>query len=124
MKIRAALFGALGCVCLAAPAHAEPSAPAELTDTDNTFLVSLQAAGITYKSPDQAINAARVVCGLIADGKPSPKVLEGLKANNPGLTTEHGSQFVGIAAQVYCPDQLVQSATKGLEESAIEGAGG
>ncbi|KLO31347.1 hypothetical protein ABW16_00260 [Mycolicibacter heraklionensis] len=105
MRIRAALLGALGCICLAAPAHADPS------ETDTAFLVSLRAAGITYTNADQAIITAKLVCGLIAEGKPSPEVLEGLKARNPGLTTEHGTQFVGIAAQSYCPDQLVRNGT-------------
>ncbi|WP_024441176.1 MULTISPECIES: DUF732 domain-containing protein [unclassified Mycobacterium] len=103
MRIRTALLGTLGCVCLAAPAQADPS------ETDTNFLVSLRAAGITYNNADQAIVTAKMVCGLIAEGQPSPQVLEGLKARNPGLTTEHGSQFVGIAAQLYCPDQLVRS---------------
>lgn len=84
-------------------AHADPS------ETDTAFLVSLRAAGITYTNADQAIITAKLVCGLIAEGKPSPEVLEGLKARNPGLTTEHGTQFVGIAAQSYCPDQLVRN---------------
>ncbi|UVO11199.1 DUF732 domain-containing protein [Mycobacterium sp. SVM_VP21] len=105
MRFRAALLGALGCVCFAAPAQADPS------ETDTTFLVSLRAAGITYNNADQAIITAKLVCGLIAEGKPSPDVLEGLKARNPGLTTEHGTQFVGIAAQLYCPDQLVRNGT-------------
>lgn len=106
MRIRAALLGALGCcVCFAAPAHADPS------ETDTAFLVSLRAAGITYNNADQAIITAKMVCGFIAEGQPSPQVLEGLKARNPGLTTEHGTQFVGIAAQVYCPDQLVRNGT-------------
>lgn len=105
MRIRAALLGAVGCVCFAAPAQAEPS------ETDTNFLVSLRAAGITYNNADQAIITAKMVCGFIAEGQPSPQVLEGLKARNPGLTTEHGTQFVGIAAQVYCPDQLVRNGT-------------
>ncbi|CAJ1500226.1 DUF732 domain-containing protein [[Mycobacterium] holstebronense] len=105
MKIRAALLGALGCVCFASPAQADPS------ETDTNFLVSLRAAGITYNNADQAIITAKMVCGFISEGQPSPQVLEGLKARNPGLTTEHGTQFVGIAAQVYCPDQLVRNGT-------------
>lgn len=103
MKICAALLSALAAVVLAGPAHADPPG------ADNDFLVSLQAAGITYSRADQAIVTAKMVCELIAEGKPPPEVLEGLKARNPGLTTEHGTQFVGIAAQMYCPDQLVRN---------------
>lgn len=103
-RVGLALFAAATLGATAAPAHA---------DTDGTFLASLQAAGITYTHADQAIVTAKMVCGLIAQGKPSPAVLEALKERNPGLTTEHGAQFVGIAAQVYCPDQLVANGPGG-----------
>lgn len=103
MRVCAALLGVLATVVLVGPAHADPSA-----DTDAAFLASLQAAGITYNRVDQVIVTARLVCQFIAEGQPSPEVLESLKARNPGLSTEHGAQFVGIAAQAYCPDQLVQ----------------
>ncbi|GFG70401.1 DUF732 domain-containing protein [Mycolicibacter senuensis] len=103
MKALAAPLGALLMLVAAGPAQADPA------DVDTDFLAALQAAGITYKRPDQAIVTAKMVCGLIKEGKPSPEVLDGLKARNPGLTTEHGSIFVGIAAHTYCPDQLVQS---------------
>ncbi|BBZ22257.1 DUF732 domain-containing protein [Mycolicibacter hiberniae] len=107
MRIRTALMTVIGGVCLAAPAYAEPG------DADTALLTSLQAAGITYTNADQVIVTAKLVCELIAEGKPSPQVLEGLKSRNPGLTTEHGAQFVGIAAQVYCPDQLVRNGVAG-----------
>ncbi|MGV0626832.1 DUF732 domain-containing protein [Mycolicibacter minnesotensis] len=107
MRARVALLGAVAAVGFAAPAHAYPS------DVDTTFLASLQAAGITYNNADQAIVTAKMVCGYMAEGQPSPAVLDGLKARNPGLTTAHGAQFVGIAAQVYCPDQLVSNGAAG-----------
>jgi len=107
VRAAAALFGAVAVIGLAGPAHADPA------DTDAAFLAALQAAGITYNRGDQAIVTAKMVCGFIAEGKPSPEVLDALKARNPGLTTEHGSQFVGIAAQSYCPEQLVQNSAAG-----------
>lgn len=108
MRALVASLGALLMIGLAGPGHAEPG-PDGASDTDNAFLASLQAAGITYNQASQAIVTARMVCNFIASGKPSAEVLDGLKARNPGLTTEHGSMFVGIAAQSYCPDQLVQT---------------
>ena len=102
MKRTAALLAGLAAVALAAPVQADPA----ITDTDNAFLGALRASGITYNHADQAIITAKLVCGLIAEGRPSPEVLEGLKARNPGLSTEHGTLFVGIAAHSYCPDQL------------------
>lgn len=107
MRFAPALLAVLAGVGLAGPAHADP------VDTDSAFLAALQAAGITYNRPDQAVITARLVCKFIAEGKPSPEVLEGLKERNPGLTTEHGTLFVGIAAHSYCPDQLVQSGVGG-----------
>ena len=101
MRYFAVLAGALAIVGQAGLAHGEPA------DPDGRFLAELAAAGITYNSADQAITSAKLVCEYITDGKASAKVLDGLKARNPGLTTERGSQFVGIAAQSYCPDQLV-----------------
>ena len=92
---------------VAGPTQADPST------ADTEFLAALQAAGITYNRADQAIVTAKLVCGFIAEGKPSPEVLDGLKARNPGLTTEHGTMFVGIAAHTYCPDQLVQHGAEG-----------
>jgi hypothetical protein len=103
VKALAAPLGALLMLVAAGPAKADPA------DVDTDFLAALQAAGITYNRPDQAIVTAKMVCKFIAQGKPSPEVLDGLKERNPGLTTEHGSMFVGIAAHSYCPDQLVQS---------------
>ncbi|BBX23536.1 hypothetical protein MTER_29470 [Mycolicibacter terrae] len=108
MRSLAAPLGALVMMIgLGGPAQAEPS------DVDTDFLAALQAAGITYNRGDQAIVTAKMVCKFIAEGKPSPEVLEGLKERNPGLTTEHGTIFVGISARSYCPDQLVQNAAGG-----------
>ncbi|OBK84327.1 DUF732 domain-containing protein [Mycolicibacter sinensis] len=109
MRLFAALPAALMLIGLAAPAQADPA-----TD-DTDFLAALQAAGITYNRPDQAVVTARMVCKLITDGKPSTEVLEGLKERNPGLSTEHGTVFVGIAARSYCPDQLVQNPAAGAQ---------
>ncbi|MEB3050873.1 DUF732 domain-containing protein [Mycolicibacter sp. MYC123] len=111
MTHRAALLAgvagpaAIAAAALAGPVQADPAT----TDTDNTFLGALRASGITYNHADQAIITAKLVCGLIAEGRPSPEVLEGLKARNPGLSTEHGTLFVGIAAHTYCPDQLMHT---------------
>jgi len=109
VRLLAALPAALVTLGLAGPAQADPAS------TDSDFLAALQAAGITYNRADQAIVTARMVCGFIAEGKPSPEVLDGLKARNPGLTTEHGTMFVGIAARSYCPDQLVQNGAGGAQ---------
>lgn len=89
---------------LAAPAYGDPDEPSP----DPGFIAALQAAGIGYSRPEQAVFTAQVVCKLLASGKPSPEILDALKNRNQGLTTEHATVFVGIAVQSYCPDQLAQ----------------
>lgn len=86
---------------LAAPASADPDPDAA------AFLESLRAAGISYSgSADQVIATAKTVCRLIGSGKSGQDVLAVLQQGNPGLTVDHGSVFMGIAARSYCPNQL------------------
>jgi hypothetical protein len=106
VKSLLALLGVLIMLDVAGLAHGDPGAD-NASDPDSAFLASLQAAGITYKRVDQAILSAKSVCRFIGNGKPSPEVLAELRIRNPDLTIEHATQFVGIAVQSYCPDQLV-----------------
>ncbi|HEU0191381.1 MAG TPA: DUF732 domain-containing protein [Mycobacterium sp.] len=99
-------------VGLAAPAYADPDTPV-ISDTDHAFLSSLQAVRIGYTSADQAIFAARMVCRSMEAGEPSPQVLSTLMTSNPAITTERATQFVGIAARWYCPNQIVPSGPAG-----------
>ncbi|EUA42645.1 hypothetical protein I553_6505 [Mycobacterium xenopi 4042] len=86
------------------PAHGDPGAE---DGTDNAaFLASLRKAGITYHNADQAITAAKAVCGLIDNGESGLEVLKDLKTTNPGFTTDGAAQFAAIAARSYCPQQL------------------
>ena len=94
----------IGC----AAAHADP-------ESDNAaFLYSLRQAGITYQNPDQAVAAAKTVCNLISRGKAAPDVVQQLRNANPGFTMDRATEFTGIAANAYCPEQLTPSG----EESA------
>lgn len=101
-------------VCVAAavgsamPAHADPS-------QDQAFLVSLRAAGITYRDAPSAIAAGKVVCDLANQGKSGVEVVTVLQDGNPGLTQVNAAEFTAIAANVYCPAQLpgVKPATGG-----------
>ncbi|MEB3033656.1 DUF732 domain-containing protein [[Mycobacterium] nativiensis] len=97
----------------AASAHADPELGAQASADDAgvhhaAFLESLRAAGITYSSPSQAIDAARTVCGLVDRGETGLQVITDLKDNNPGFTTDGAAQFAAIAANVYCPHQLTK----------------
>ncbi|OBG74496.1 MULTISPECIES: DUF732 domain-containing protein [unclassified Mycobacterium] len=88
---------------LAAPARGEPDAG----DADQAgFLASLSTAGITYKTPDAAVQFAKAVCQAMGGGERGPQMVDDLKNQNPGLTTDHATSFVAIAAKYYCPQQL------------------
>ena len=97
-----ALFGAAGVLGFAAPAYADP---AEGTD-DVGFLATVRDAGLTYSNPGQAIAFGKTVCGWIGAGKPGPELVQDLQKNNPGLSADHATLFVAIAAKYYCPQQL------------------
>ncbi|OBH20615.1 DUF732 domain-containing protein [Mycolicibacter sinensis] len=116
MKLLLALAVTAGlCLAGAAPGYADPERGAHPDPEDAAgaihdaaFLESLRAAGITYSSSGQAIEAARAVCGLVDRGEPALQVLSDLKDNNPGFTTDGAAQFAAIAAHTYCPHQLIK----------------
>ncbi|MEB3023489.1 DUF732 domain-containing protein [[Mycobacterium] crassicus] len=105
--------GAVLALSAAAPVRADPEFGSQASADDAAphhaaFLESLRAAGITYSSPSQAIDAARTVCGLVDRGETGLEVISDLKANNPGFTTDGAAQFAAIAANTYCPHQLTK----------------
>ncbi|MEZ0364639.1 DUF732 domain-containing protein [Mycobacterium sp. pUA109] len=109
MKPLLALLSAITMIGLAVPAYGEPDAE-EAAAVDNAgFLSSLRQAGISYNNEDQAISAARAVCGLIGNGESGLELLKDLKSTNPALTTDGAAQFAAIAARAYCPHQLTPS---------------
>jgi hypothetical protein len=70
------------------------------------FLASLRSAGITYSTPDGAVKFAKAVCVSLDNGEFGPQMLDELKSENPGLTNDHATSFLAIAAKYYCPRQL------------------
>ncbi|TDL01503.1 DUF732 domain-containing protein [Mycobacterium paragordonae] len=84
---------------MAAPAHAD-------ANQDQAFLVSLGAAGLTYKDPESAIAAGKKVCEMANQGKSGVEVVKVLQDGNPGLTQVNAARFTAISAGVYCPAQL------------------
>lgn len=111
MKLLGALIAGVTVVGLAAPAQADPEPGAQPDDAgfgNAAFLESLRDAGITYRSPSQAVDAGRAVCGLVDRGEPGLQVIADLKSNNPGFTTDDAAQFAAIAANTYCPHQLTK----------------
>ncbi|HEY3996015.1 MAG TPA: DUF732 domain-containing protein [Mycobacterium sp.] len=100
MRLLLALAGFSVVLGVAPSAHGEP-------DVDETgFLASLQSAGVNYSTPDGAVKFAKVVCKSMGNGEWGPQMINELKYQNPGLTTDHATSFLAIAAKFYCPQQL------------------
>lgn len=103
MRSWPALWCVAAAVALASPSGADPDAGG----VDQAgFLASLSSAGITYKSPDAAVQFAQKVCQAMGSGTWGPQMVDDLKNQNPGLTTDHATSFVAIAVKYYCPQQL------------------
>lgn len=100
-RLAVALLAAPITIGLAVPASGDPGTE------DAAFLDSLRLAGINYSGdPSQVIATAKTVCSLIGDHKSGQDVLVMLQERNPGLSIDHGSKFIGMAARSYCPNQL------------------
>ncbi|WAJ42632.1 DUF732 domain-containing protein [Mycobacterium sp. Aquia_216] len=102
MRPLLALLGVSAMIGLAAPAHGDPDGSSD----DTGFLATVRGAGITYTDPAQAVAFGKAVCGLIGAGKSGSELVHDLQRNNPGMTTDHATLFVGISAKYYCPQQL------------------
>jgi len=106
MRLPVALVSAAAVIGLAAPAHADAT-------QDHNFVVSLQAAGITYTSPESAVAAGKQVCEMAKAGKAGVEVVKTLQSENPGLSQTNAAKFTAISASVYCPDQLPSGGSGG-----------
>jgi hypothetical protein len=98
LPVLAVLTAAIG---LAVPAHADPA------DPDADFVATLDKAGITYRSPQQAIAAAKQVCALMGRGQTGPDVVRQMTQANPGFAEAGAAKFAAIAAKTYCPQYLI-----------------
>ena len=100
MKFLLTLTSLAAMIGMAAPAYADSS--------DDQFLASLHAAGITYPDPDRAIAAGKSVCKMADEGKQMVDVVSTIQSLNPGLHGDNAARFTAIAANVYCPKALGQ----------------
>jgi Protein of unknown function (DUF732) len=105
MRPLLALLGISAMIGLATPAHGDPDGSPD----DVGFLATVRDAGITYTDSARAIAFGKSVCGLIGAGKSGPELIGDLQRNNPGLTTDHATLFVGISAKYYCPQRLANN---------------
>ncbi|MDP7702677.1 MULTISPECIES: DUF732 domain-containing protein [unclassified Mycobacterium] len=99
MRILVCAAAAVAVIGWAAPAHAD-------ANQDQAFLVSLGAAGLTYKDPESAIAAGKKVCDMANEGKTGVEVVKVLQDANPALSQVNAARFTAISAGVYCPSQL------------------
>jgi hypothetical protein len=82
--------------------------PARADSNDDAFLVSLQAAGITFPDPGRAIAAGKWVCQAVGQGTPMVDVVKTIQTQNSGLRGDNAAKFTAIAANVYCPNALTR----------------
>ncbi|OSC29364.1 glycine cleavage system P protein [Mycobacterium vulneris] len=95
--------GVSAAIAFAPLAQGDPVTP---NGDEAGFLASLRSAGITYTTPEAAIKFAKSVCVSMDNGEVGPQMLDELKSENPGLTNDHATSFLAIAAKYYCPQQL------------------
>ncbi|BBZ23219.1 DUF732 domain-containing protein [Mycolicibacter hiberniae] len=106
MKLLIVPLVATAAVVLAAPGHAYPGT-AEPDEVDSAeFIASLNQVGITFADPAQAVEAARALCGLAANGESGLELLTDITDANPELTIPDAARFAAISAKTYCPHQL------------------
>jgi Protein of unknown function (DUF732) len=98
MKLLLALTSFAAMIGMATPAYAD--------STDDSFVASLKAAGITYTDQDAAVGAGKWVCDKVNGGTDMSDVVKTLTSKNSSLNPEKASKFAAIAANAYCPDAI------------------
>jgi hypothetical protein len=89
-------------IAVAAPAHAHADG------NDQSFLVALQQAGLTYQDADRAVSAGKQVCDLVDGGMTGVDIVKNLEQYNPGFAGNGAAKFTAIAAEAYCPNALAR----------------
>jgi hypothetical protein len=82
------------------------AAPASAYTSDDEFLATVQAAGISAPNPERAIAAGKWVCQRAGEGAQMVDLVKAVQAQNPGLSADNAAKFAAIAANVYCPNAL------------------
>ena len=96
------LLSVASMIAVAAPAHAHADG------NDQSFLVALQQAGLTYQDPDRAVSAGKQVCDLVGGGMTGADIVRNLEQYNPGFAGNGAAKFTAIAAEAYCPNALAR----------------
>ena len=98
MKLLLTLTSLAAIIGMAMPAHAD--------STDDAFIASLQAAGITFSDPDKAVGAGKWVCDTVNGGTQMSDVVKTLQSKNSSLSEDKANKFAAIAANAYCPQAI------------------
>ncbi|OMC14511.1 DUF732 domain-containing protein [Mycobacterium sp. SP-6446] len=98
MKLLLTLTSFAAIIGMAMPAHAD--------STDDAFIASLKAAGITYSDPDAAVGAGKWVCDKVNGGTDVSSVVKTLATKNAALNPDKATKFAAIAANAYCPGAI------------------
>jgi hypothetical protein len=98
MKLLLTMASFVAVIGMAVPAHAD--------STDDSFIASLNAAGITYSDPDAVVGAGKWVCDKVSGGTDMSDVVKTLTSKNSSLNPDKATKFAAIAANAYCPDAI------------------
>ncbi len=103
--------GLVPLVALLAPgvATADPQ-PESLTNTDTSFLRTLDYYGITYTSANLAIAAGHAVCADLDNGLTPNQTVNDLWLHS-SLDATHAEYFVGDSMGAYCPQYAYEIGT-------------
>lgn len=110
MKLLLTLAGFAAVIGLAVPAHADSS--------DDSFIASLKAAGITYSDSDAAVGAGKWVCDKVSGGTDVSSVVKTLGTKNASLNPDKAAKFAAIAQTTYCPDTVSSSSDTPAPDAA------
>ena len=111
MKLLLTMTSIAAIIGMAVPAHAD--------STDDAFIASLNAAGITYSDPDKVIGAGKWVCDTVKGGTQMTDVVKTLQSKNPGLSEAKANKFTMIASNTYCPDAISSTSAPSSAPSSV-----
>lgn len=80
--------------------------PAQADNGDAVLLDQLDRVGIEFADAQDAVATAKGVCGYLAEGRSPTVVARALKIRNHHLSNNNALQFVEIAGETYCPNDL------------------
>lgn len=92
-------------VTLATPAHADPF---PLPPDPHLYLVSLNADGISYSSPQHAIDAGFSICHAIDDGTSPVRLLNAMDGRTDAYSRDDLRVIIREAVAFLCPQDTLE----------------